>query len=198
MVAAVAMAGEDHFVEEATSVKFPLDIPGEKSSLVLLGATVRVKKILFVNVQVYAVGVYTEPGVVEELKGKEPNDMYKYLMEHPVQSSLRLTMVRSVTGDQMGGALKEAVQPRLKLFARDEASTAGDMSAFEKQFDMSSLAAGTVLTFSRLQNGNLRVSRQRFSCGTIEAASAPAGVVTRDWWEARDGRSKIPLELGTG
>ena len=46
------MAGEDHFVEEATSVKFPLDIPGEKSSLVLLGATVRVKTILFVNVQV--------------------------------------------------------------------------------------------------------------------------------------------------
>ena len=129
------------------------------------------------------------------------------------------------------------------------------MSAFEKQFDMSSLAAGTVLTFSRLQasegtrgrdgshmtclqNGNLVteidgkdkgeiqsealsrslfrlvrnemeeeddgccllqcVSRRRFSGGTIEAASAPPGVVRRDWWEARDGRLKIPLELETG
>ena len=95
----------------------------------------------------YAVGVYTEPGVVEELKGREPIDTsgrgdaasffkahplhrYKYLMEHPVQSSLRLTMVRSVTGDQMGGALKEAVQPRLKLFARDEVGRArGEIGA---------------------------------------------------------------------
>eukprot|EP00960_Hanusia_phi_P029198 747824-Hanusia_phi.AAC.3 len=96
---------------------------------------------------------------------------YDYLMEHPTQSSLRLTMVRSVTGDQMGGALKEAVQPRLKRFTSDEVRAAAeggglltgmkgaiarDMSEFEKQFDMSSLAAGTILTFTRLKASGAR------------------------------------------
>eukprot|EP00960_Hanusia_phi_P029199 747824-Hanusia_phi.AAC.4 len=52
LAVAVAVAGANHVVEEATSVRFPLDVPGESSSLLLLGATVRVKKILFVNVQV--------------------------------------------------------------------------------------------------------------------------------------------------
>ncbi len=46
---------ENHFphaVEPASGVHFPLEMAGEESTLSLAGSTVRVKKVVFVNVQV--------------------------------------------------------------------------------------------------------------------------------------------------
>ena len=41
-----------HAVEPASGVQFPLEMAGEASTLSLAGTAIRVKKILFVNVQV--------------------------------------------------------------------------------------------------------------------------------------------------
>ena len=50
-----------------SSVKFPVTVPGEKGSLYLTGTAIRVKKIVFVSVQVYAVGLYTDKKVGRRL-----------------------------------------------------------------------------------------------------------------------------------
>jgi len=51
-------------------VKFPVTVPGEKSSMYLMGTAIRVKKIVFVSVQVYAVGVYVDKSSVSKLPGQ--------------------------------------------------------------------------------------------------------------------------------
>merc|ERR1712166_698205 len=148
----------DHVVEPASSVKFPMSVPGEKGSLDLIGTAVRVKKVLFVSVQVYALGLYVDK---KEAQAKLPRQITESLFttllsdEAALALTVRMEMVRAVGGDTMSGALKEAIEPRLAAIYNDPAKTAADMEAFTKQFDIASLSTGTLLTFSKTSAGTL-------------------------------------------
>jgi hypothetical protein len=56
--------------QPTSGVKFPVTVPGEKSSMYLMGTAIRVKKIVFVSVQVYAVGLYVDKSSVSKLPGQ--------------------------------------------------------------------------------------------------------------------------------
>ena len=149
---------DGHVVEPDTGVKFPVLVPGEKGSLHLMGAAVRVKKIVFVSVQVYAVGLYAEKAAVaQKLTPEVSAAMFSTLLSEDadVPLTVRMEMVRAVGGETMSGALNDAIKPRLAEIYKSEDKTKADMDAFTKQFDMASLETGTVLTFSKVTGGKL-------------------------------------------
>ena len=161
MAAASAIQPEvdGHVVEPASSIKFPATVPGESGSMHLLGTAIRVKKIVMISVQVYAVGLYVDRKILRERMVPEiKSATFSTLLSEDanVPLTIRIEMARSVGGDTMSGALKDAIEPRLKkLYNDDAAKTAKDMEAFTKQFDMSNLDTGTVLTFHKTQQGTL-------------------------------------------
>lgn len=156
---------ENHFphaVEPASGVQFPLEMPGEESTLSLAGSAIRVKKVVFVNVQVYAVGLYVNAPKLAAAIGKTIDaadaGLYKKLLagDSVIPMAIRLTMVRTVGGDTMSGALKEAVEPRMKAVAASSgADVEGPLKAFTALFDMPNLETGTTLVFQWKAGGRL-------------------------------------------
>ncbi len=75
--------------------------------------------------------------------------------------ALRLVMLRSVSGEQMGGAIGEAVESRLKamkLSATERGAADNAFKEFRAQFDMPELAIGAELSFAMQPDGVLGVS----------------------------------------
>ena len=145
-------------------------MPGENGSLHLTGTAIRVKKIVFVSVQVYAVGLYTDKKAAKAtLPSKVSPTLFSTLLsdDTALPLTIRLEMVRTVGGDTMSAALKEAIEPRLAAIYKDAAKTNADMEKFTKQFDMPSLATGTVLTFAKTSKGKLITEVAGVSKGEI-------------------------------
>ncbi len=120
--------------------------------------------------QVYAVGLYIDSKsakkVLGSLKGadtaKYNQESYELLINSDdLPKALRLVMLRSVSGEQMGGAIGEAVESRLKAMKLSAAERSAADSAFKEfraQFDMPELATGTELSFIMQPDGVLGVS----------------------------------------
>jgi len=172
MAYAVQPEVDGHVVEPNSSVKFPVTVPGEKGSLYLTGTAIRVKKIVFVSVQVYAVGLYTDKKAAQaKLTSKVSPALFSTLLSEgtALPLTVRLEMVRDVGGDKMSAAFKEAIEPRLASIYKDAAKTNADMDKFTKQFDMASLATGTVLTFTKTAQGKLITEVAGVSKGEIDS-----------------------------
>lgn len=142
--------------EPQTGVSFPVEIVGEKGPLKLAGTAVRVKKIAFIPIQIYAVGLYVEPVAAAAAKvdsgNAESSALFETLLSPAadIPMAVRLVMVRSVTADQMADALKEAVEPRLPK----DSDAKGLMAQFRALFD-EALPSGTELVFSKVLGGKL-------------------------------------------
>eukprot|EP00290_Baffinella_frigidus_P010059 CAMPEP_0180159608 /NCGR_PEP_ID=MMETSP0986-20121125/27620_1 /TAXON_ID=697907 /ORGANISM="non described non described, Strain CCMP2293" /LENGTH=228 /DNA_ID=CAMNT_0022109715 /DNA_START=32 /DNA_END=718 /DNA_ORIENTATION=+ len=142
--------------EPQSGISFPGEIAGETSALRLAGTAVRVKKIAFISIQIYAVGLYVEPAAAATAKVDSGNAQSAALFETllsdkaDIPMAVRLVMVRSVTADQMADALRDAVAPRLA----HGTDVTGVMAQFRALFD-DALPAGTELVFSKLKGGKL-------------------------------------------
>jgi hypothetical protein len=127
-------------------------------------------QITFPPRQVYAVGLYIDSKsakrVLGSLKGldaaKYSQASYELLINSDeLPKALRLVMLRSVSGEQMGGAIGEAVESRLKsmkLSAPERSAADSAFKEFRAQFNMPELATGTELSFAMQRGGVLGVS----------------------------------------
>lgn len=168
----------DSFVESVTGVKFAgsLTPPGSPTQLAFAGAGVREKKVAFINVKVYAVALYVEPGVRAALaswRGQPASSLSKNsaffnsVLAAPVPKALQIVLVRDITGAQFWGALSESLLPRLKAA---KAGEAGDKALAElgKVFQTRPLTTGMSITLNWIHPSTLQVA----------VASTPSGKAT--------------------
>ena len=109
LAAATPVASQD-YTEPKSGVAFP----AERDGMSLLGAGLRVKKIAFVKVKVYAVGLYVGqdalggPLAGERAKGPSPA-LYKELVTGDIKKELILKFTRDVGQDRIQEAMREAL-----------------------------------------------------------------------------------------
>ncbi len=118
----------------------------------------------------YAVGLYIDSKAAKRILGSLKGvDTSKYNQESydvlinsdSIPKALRLVMLRSVSGAQMGEAIGEAVESRLKsmkLSTAERAAADGAFKEFRAQFDLPELSTGTELSFTMQPGGALGVS----------------------------------------
>mmetsp|Transcript_41946 Transcript_41946/g.82038 ORF Transcript_41946/g.82038 Transcript_41946/m.82038 type:complete len:225 (+) Transcript_41946:215-889(+) len=168
---AVSFDKSGNVLEPASSTAYPTVLQGHE----LVGTSIRVKKIVFVSVQVYAVGLYLDPEHLGELKAWKAKSgaelardetLYKALLkDDSLAKTLRLVMVRTVTGEQMGSALSEAVEGRLPK-SRDQACKDA-FAGLKKMFSAPSLKTGTEIVFKWSPGGKLLVTMDGEAAGGV-------------------------------
>ncbi|KAG6544006.1 hypothetical protein Mapa_014529 [Marchantia paleacea] len=165
----MASVGVGHeVVEPVTNIKFSksTNAPGASKELVLAGAGVREKKIAFLKVKVYAVGLYVDPGAISSLEAwkskgtselEKDESFFKALIDIPVEKSLRIVLARDIEGAQFWGALGEALAPRLKAAG---AGAAGEqaLNSFGDVFKNRPLKDKTVIFLTWTQPSTLHIS----------------------------------------
>ncbi|GAQ88583.1 chalcone isomerase-like protein [Klebsormidium nitens] len=156
-IVATAEAAVETKMEPATGVKFAKQsvTPGS-DELELLGAGVREKKVVLVNVKVYAVAFYVGDRGIHKLgpwrhtsadQLKKDENFYKLLADGDFAKQLQIVLARDVTGDQFYGALEEALAPRVAA-AGAGADGQAAMGQFGNVFKGKSLKKGTGIFLS--------------------------------------------------
>ncbi|KAI3786467.1 hypothetical protein L1987_40165 [Smallanthus sonchifolius] len=124
--AAASSLGNTEYAEEpATNVKFQtsLDLPGCSASLSLIGTGFREKVFAIIGVKVYAVGLYLNPDILDNLdpwKGRtaaeiqDNSSLFDLIYQAPLEKSLQIVLVRDIDGKTFWDALDEAISPRIK------------------------------------------------------------------------------------
>src|SRR5262249_60027373 len=114
LAAALAAAATPAASQDYTEPKSGVAFPAERDGMSLLGAGLRVKKIAFVKVKVYAVGLYVGqdalggPLAGERAKGPSPA-LYKELVTGDIKKELILKFTRDVGQDRIQEAMREAL-----------------------------------------------------------------------------------------
>ncbi len=131
--------------------------------MTLVGVGARIKEVLMVDVNVYAVGMYVStadgPTALAAWKGKKSSELrkdsafYDALMSDSVEKSLRLVMARSVDGETMRDAFDDALKPRARKFGGSD-----KLSTFKGYFTMDDLDEDVELLFTWKRGGTLVTS----------------------------------------
>jgi hypothetical protein len=174
--------GQESFMEPVTRVKFSASFTpfGSSNPLRFVGAGVREKKVAFINVKVYAVALYVEPGVKAALASwrghsasslASNNAFFNSVLTAPVQKALQIVLVRDITGAQFWGALSESLQPRLRAARAGEAWDQA-LTELGKVFQTRPLTNGMSITLNWIQPSTLQVAVAPTSSAkaTIEAS----------------------------
>lgn len=168
------MAG-DAVVEAATGVSFPLEQRfWQGGSLRCLGTGVRSKKLGFIPVKVYAVGMYVDAASAagaarqEEEPGTEAAAL-DVLKNGAFDKALQMHLVRGVTGKQFSDALDESLRP---LMTGDEAA----LSTFSSFFHGKQLDKGSEVTLLWRSDGPTDVALRPPSDAATPYASLSPGL----------------------
>jgi len=158
----------DAVTEEATGVAFParLAVPGSEDGHVLLGTAVRTKT--FLDVQVYALGLYAAPGPARETlaawsdRGRQAlvgdEALFEALRGPEIPKSLRFQMVRDVEGDDIADAFDESLRPRVEARGEgDEGQRA--LAALRRWLGERDLAEGDRLQLAWLPGRGVLAAR---------------------------------------
>ncbi|KAG6548003.1 hypothetical protein Mapa_010437 [Marchantia paleacea] len=158
----------DEVVEPVTGIQFSRSTNGSGASreLVLAGVGVREKKIAFLKVKVYAIGLYVDPAAISSLeawKSKGSSELVKdesfskALIDVPFEKSLRIVLARDVDGATFWGALGETLAPRLKAAG---AGAAGEqaLNSLGDVFKNRPLKDKTVVFLTWTQPSTLHIS----------------------------------------
>uniref|UniRef100_A0A6U4UE85 Chalcone isomerase domain-containing protein n=1 Tax=Hemiselmis andersenii TaxID=464988 RepID=A0A6U4UE85_HEMAN len=177
---ALAFDKSGNALEPASSTAYPLVFQGHE----LAGTAIRVKKIAFVPIQVYAVGLYVDPKSLGELKAwkaRSHSDLSKdsalfraLLKDNKLTKTLRLVMVRTVTGEQMGSAISEAVESRLPHNQDGECKQA--FAGLKGMFSAPSLKTGTEILFRWSPGGKLGVTMDGKDAGLLSSEALAASL----------------------
>jgi hypothetical protein len=156
-------AAAQNVAEPSSGVQFPVMLPVGSAHHALAGTGLRTRT--FLNVKVYAAGLYLEPGAARtslaSFAGKDAaalaadNAVYDALLRMSFPMSLRLVMTRNVSGDQMKNAFDEVLAERVAAAAQ-HGMQGGDVAlqTFKGYFSLDRLTSGTELVFT-CENGNL-------------------------------------------
>lgn len=174
-------------VEPITNAKFPTSLvaPGGSSMLSLVGTGYREKKIAFIKVKVYAIGVYVDAGITTSLsiwKGKTEDELckdasfFEAIAAATVEKAVKIVLVMDVDGATFWAALNEAVAPRLKA-ANAGAAGQEALDAFGEVFKGRSLKQGTSIYLTWVQPFKLQVA---VSGDSMVPESVEASIVSAD------------------
>ncbi len=182
-VTAVPLAAQGDtatYIEPSTGIVFPVErqAPGGGAQ-VLTGTGVRTRT--FLNVNVYAFGLYVDPaGAKSDLAafaGKSAKDLerdetfYARLLERHFPMTLRLVMARDVDGATMGEAFDGALRPRVVKAATEKSMPGGEqaLDQFRAFFSVEKLTKESELVFSCSPEGRLLTSIRGAAQSEIES-----------------------------
>ncbi len=169
LLAAAALAtpafAQSSVNEPASGVAFPVEINGANGGAqVLAGTGLRTKTML--KVKIYAFGLYVDRtaahSALSAFAGRTAvqlgtdNTFYDVLLRQSFSMSLRLVMIRNITGEQMSEAFEEALRPRVVAAAsRNMPGGEAALTTFRSYFSLDRLTEGTELVFTCTPDGQL-------------------------------------------
>jgi hypothetical protein len=166
--ALAAPAAAQTVTEPASGVAFPVELTGANGShQVLAGTGLRTKT--FLKVKIYAFGLYVDAAGARSglsaFAGKTAvqlgtdNNFYDALLRQSFPMSLRLSMIRNITGEQMSDAFEEALRPRVVAAAsRNMPGGEAALTSFRGYFSLDHLTEGVELIFTCTPDGTLHSS----------------------------------------
>jgi len=151
--------------EPSSGVAFPVELTGANgSSQVLSGTGLRTRTML--KVKIYAFGLYVDAagarGALGSFAGKTAAQLgadatfYDAILRMSFPMSLRLAMIRNITGEQMSEAFDEALRPRVVAAAgRNMPGGEAALTTFRGYFTLDRLTEGAELVFTCTADGTL-------------------------------------------
>lgn len=178
LLAAAALQGSA-VTEPNTKVPFPIELQTPAGVQALAGTGVRTRT--FLQVKVYAFGLYVDPAgartALGAWRGKTANDLnhdrsfYEALLKGTFPVTMRLVMTRDVGGAQMAEAFDGALAPRVAQAAtRGMPGGAEALATFRGLFT-DKLSSGTELLFTWAPGNRLVASIGGRPAGEIENAA---------------------------
>ena len=165
---ATPAAAQSSVNEPASGVAFPVEHTGANGSpQVLAGTGLRTRTML--RVKIYAFGLYVDAagarGGLSAFAGKTAaqlegdNGFYDALLRMSFPMSLRLVMIRNITGEQMSDAFEEALRPRVvQAASRNMPGGEAALTTFRGFFSLDRLTEGVELIFTCTPDGTLHSS----------------------------------------
>lgn len=145
----------------------------------LTGTATREKTIFKVNV--YSYGLYVDADAARSelamFKGRTADGLdrtfFQRLLEMRIPMTMRLVMVRDVSGEAIANAFDEALKPRLAIAAKELNRTDGAVALekFRSYFNLRELARGTEFVFSCSPGGRLNTKVNTQSKPEIQSAA---------------------------
>ncbi|CAH1768006.1 618_t:CDS:2 [Entrophospora sp. SA101] len=161
--------------EPESKIRIPACITlydGSKAVLIGMGT----RRVSFLNINVYIVGMYIREKDIEILKKWKGFDKEKFLsssdesvasmlLDQPIEISIRIEPIRNTNGQHLRDGFARALNIRLQ----DEIVEA--IKIFKTKFSKSIIRAGTALVLTRLKDGGLRMDYE----------GKEMGIVYNDW-----------------
>ena len=168
-------------MEESSKRAYPVHLEAGPTGYMhtLVGMGVRTKT--FLNVKVYAVGLYIDADAaataLADWAGKEPKELEKdkalfaRLLEMDMGMTLRLVMTRDVDGETMASAFDDALAPRLEKAAEMGMPDSTDaLATFRGYFGLDKVTDDSELIFSCV-DGTLYTRIKGEQADPIESAA---------------------------
>jgi hypothetical protein len=165
MALMTAPASAQTVTEPGSGVSFPVAMTvADGSRQLLAGTGLRTRTVL--GVKVYAFGLYLDSAgsraALASFAGRSAEDLareqgvYDALLRMGFPMTMRLVMVRNVTGEQMSEAFDGALRPRVQQAAgRGMAGGETALDQFRGYFSVERLTQGTELVFTCTADGTL-------------------------------------------
>jgi len=162
---ATPAAAQTSVNDPQSGVAFPVEFTGANGGhQVLAGTGLRTKT--FLKVKIYAFGLYVDAGAAHSglstyanqtaVQLGTNNDFYDALLRLSFPMSLRLVMIRNITGEQMSDAFEEALRPRVVQAAtRNMPGGEAALTTFRSYFSLDRLTTGVELVFTCTPDGQL-------------------------------------------
>ncbi len=169
LVAALAAPAAAQTVTEPSSgVAFPVELSvAGGGRQVLAGTGLRTRTML--NVKIYAFGLYVDAAgaraALSAYAGRgaaeleRDNAFYDAVLRLGFPMTMRLSMIRNITGEQMSEAFEDALRPRVTAAAgRGMAGGEAALNTFRGFFSLDRLTEGVELLFTCTGDGTLHTS----------------------------------------
>jgi len=156
--------------DSQSGVAFPVALvpPGGSAPHRLMGTATREKTIF--RIKVYAYGLYVDGGAARAALGAfagrpaealaRDSAFFQQLLRMQIPMTLRLVMVRDVSGAALGEAFDDALKPRVAKAPAGATGLDGPtaLAAFRTFFNLREVARSTEIVFSCSPNGELRTA----------------------------------------
>lgn len=158
--AAVAQDMADSVMHNSTKRAYPVHLQAGATDQVHTLAGIGVRTKTFLNVKVYAVGLYIDADAARvglaDWAGMEPKkleknkDMFRRILEMDMGMTLRLVMTRDVDGETMAEAFDKALAPRVEKAAAEMDMPGGSeaLAQFRGYFGLDKVTDDSELVFS--------------------------------------------------
>ncbi len=167
--AALAVPASAQTVNDpASGVAFPVEMTGANGTRQALAGT-GLRTRTFLNVKIYAFGLYVDAAgarsALSSFSGRQAaqlerdNTFYDALLRMSFPMTMRLSMIRNITGEQMSEAFDEALRPRVVAAAsRNMPGGEAALTQFRSYFSLDRLTEGVELVFTCTPDGTMHTT----------------------------------------